>query len=99
MNCNICGSTNLIEGLFSEGGSLGTDAFVPNDESSFKKMLGIGGRKIRSYACVHCGNLQFVVNFSEDDKKRYLEFEGQQASVTEPIEEDDMLAEKSEVSE
>ncbi len=99
MNCNVCGSTNLIEGSISEGGSAGADKFVPNDKSFFKRIFGIGGREIHSYACVHCGSLQFIVDFSEDDKKQYLEFEGQQPSVTELLDEKDVLDEKLETNE
>jgi len=96
MNCNVCGSANLVEGSVSEGGSAGADRFVPNDKSFFKRMLGIGGREIHSYACVHCGNLQFLVDFNEDDKNQYLEFEGGQPSVTE---DSDVFDEKTETSE
>ncbi len=99
MNCNVCGSANLIEGAISEGNSVGANTFVPNDKSFFKRMLGISGRETHSYACVQCGNLQFVVNFSEDDKKQYPEFEAQQSSVTERLDEKDVLDEKSETSE
>lgn len=45
----------------------------------------MGGNKIQSFACVRCGNLQFIVDFSEKDKQRYLEFEGRQPSLMERI--------------
>ena len=99
MNCNVCGSTNLIEGMLSKGGNPSADRFLPNDKPFYKRMLGIGGHEIHSYACIHCGNIQFVVDFTEEDKKQYLEFEGQQSSVTEQLEEKDVLDEKLEVSE
>ncbi len=98
MNCNVCGSANLIEGSISEGGSLGANTFVPGDKSFVERPLG-GGRETHSYACVQCGNLQFTVDFSEDDKKQYLEFEGQQPVIPEPPDENDVLDEKLEVSE
>jgi hypothetical protein len=99
MNCNVCESENLIEGTIMSGSaSAGVYAFVPNDKSIFKRIFGIGGREIHSYACVHCGNLQFVVDFSEDDKKQHLEFEGQPPSVTERLDEKDVLDEKLETS-
>ncbi len=59
--------------------------FVPNYKPLYKKIFGIGGSKILSYACVHCGNLQLMVEFSEKDKTRYIEFEGQQPSLMERI--------------
>ena len=97
MNCNVCGSANLIEGtIVSSAGNAGVYTFVPNNESFFNRMLGAGGRDTHSYACIHCGNLQFTVDFNEEDKKQYLEFEGQQPSVTE---DSDVLGEKLETSE
>ncbi len=99
MNCNFCGSTNLIEGAISAGASVAGNTFMPTDESYFKKMFNAGGREVHSYGCVHCGNLQFIVDFSEDDKKQYLEFEAQQPSVTERLDENDVLGEKLETKE
>ncbi len=100
MNCNVCDSTNLVEGtIVSSDGSAGVYLFTPNDKSFFKRMLGIGGRDTHSHACIHCGNLQFTVDFDEEDKEQYLAFEGQQPSVTEQLEEKDVLDEKMEVSE
>ncbi len=97
MNCNVCGSANLVEGTIdSASGSAGVYTFVPNDKSFFKRMLGIGGRDTHSYACIHCGNLQFTVDFDEEDKKQYLAFEGQQPSVTE---DSDVFDEKLETKE
>ncbi len=97
MNCNVCGSANLVEGtIVSAAGSAGVYTFVPNDKSFFKRMLGIGGRDTHSHACIHCGNLQFTVDFDEEDKKQYLEFEGQQPSVTE---DSDVFDEKLETKE
>ena len=86
MNCNSCGSSNVIEGKIinsSDGGD--ASLFVSNDKSLYKQIFGIGRNKILSFACVHCGNLQFIVEFSEKDKERYKEFEGQQPSLMERI--------------
>lgn len=86
MNCNSCGSSNLIEGTIKESSSGGNvSLFVSKDKPLYKKIFGIGGNKILSFACVHCGNLQQMVEFSEKDKQRYIEFEGQQPSLMERI--------------
>lgn len=89
MICNSCGSSNVIEGTIinsSDGGN--ASLFVPNDKPLYKKIFGFGGSKILSFACVHCGNLQFMVEFSEKDKARYLEFEGRQPALLERINDD-----------
>lgn len=87
MHCNACGSTNVIEGeIRSESGSIGV--FIPKDKSYFKKMFGIGGSKISSFACMHCNNLQFTVNFSEEERSRYVKFEGQQPGILERLNEE-----------
>lgn len=86
MNCNSCGSSNVIEGTIinnSDGGN--ASLFVSNDKPLYKKIFGMGGNKILAFACVRCGNLQFIVDFSEKDKQRYIEFEGQQPSLMERI--------------
>ena len=94
MDCNSCGSSNVIEGTIinsSDGGS--GSLFVSKDKPLYKKIFGIGGNKILSFACVHCGNLQFMVEFSEKDKERYLEFEGQQPGLMERISEESETSE------
>ncbi len=86
MNCNSCGSSNVIEGTISDSNSGGSASlFVSKDKPLYKQIFGIGGNKILSFACVHCGNLQSMVEFSEKDKERYIEFEGQQPSLMERI--------------
>lgn len=86
MNCNSCGSSNVIEGTIIDSDSGGSASlFVSKDKPLYKKILGIGGNKILSFACVHCGNLQLMVEFSEKDKERYVEFEGRQPSLLERI--------------
>jgi predicted nucleic-acid-binding Zn-ribbon protein len=96
MNCNVCGSANLVEGSISAGGNVSVYTFAASDESFFKEMLGVGGRGVHSYACIHCGNLQFTVDFKDEDKRQYLEFESQQPGVAE---DSDVLGEKLETKE
>ncbi len=86
MNCNSCGSSNVIEGTIIESSGGGNASlFVSKDKPLYKKIFGMGGNKILSFACVHCGNLQLMVEFSEKDKARYIEFEGKQPSLLERI--------------
>lgn len=86
MNCNSCGSSNVIEGTIINSGDSGSvSLFVSKDKPLYKKIFGIGGNKVLSFACVHCGNLQLMVEFSEKDKQRYIEFEGRQPSLMERI--------------
>lgn len=86
MICVACGSTNLIEGkILDESG--GTElSFKPLQVSMWKAVFGLGVQEISVYACVHCGHLHLNVNFSDDDKQRYLEFEGQQPDLLKRIE-------------
>ncbi|HEX8920034.1 MAG TPA: hypothetical protein VF766_01065 [Pyrinomonadaceae bacterium] len=84
MKCLACGSGALVEGALTDGS--GTNVFFnPGDIPMLKKMLGIGNRGIRAYACVHCQNLQFAVEFKENDLEKYQQFEGQQPGVLERI--------------
>ena len=78
----------MIEGKIynSDGGGIGN--FIPKDKPYFKKIFGIGGSKISAHACMHCNNLQFMVNFSEEERLRYIKFEGQQPSLLERINEE-----------
>ncbi len=86
MDCIACGSTNLIEGkiLNDEGGT--KLSFKPLEISMWKAVFGIGVQEISAFACVHCGHLHLNVNFSDEDKHRYLEFEGQQPDLLKRIE-------------
>jgi hypothetical protein len=93
MNCNACGSTNLIEGEIRSDDGGGVKSFVPKDKPYIKRVFGIGGSKISAYACIHCSNLQFMVNFSEEDRLRYAKFEGQQPTLLERINEEKDLPE------
>ncbi|MFY9620923.1 MAG: hypothetical protein WAQ99_14015 [Pyrinomonadaceae bacterium] len=45
----------------------------------------MGARKIVSYGCIHCRNLELTVEFNERDFQKYQEFEGQQPGVLERI--------------
>lgn len=85
MKCSACGSTALVEGRLMDNASGGNLAFQPADRSTLRKMLGMGSRKIRSYGCIHCRNLQLAVEFNEEDLQRYQEFDGQQPGVLERI--------------
>lgn len=102
MNCNVCGSENLIKGTImgiTGGNSHGGYGFIPDETPFFKKWFTMSGRKMQSYGCIHCGNLQFLIDFSEEDKQHYLEFHQPPLSVTEPDKDSSMLDEKLEVSE
>ncbi len=102
MNCNVCGSENLIKGtILGVTGSSGSGStgFIPEETSFLKKWFTISGREMQSYGCIHCGNLQFLIDFSEEDKQHYLEFHQPPPSITAPDEDSGMLDEKLEVSE
>lgn len=62
-----------------------TFGFYPSDMPALKRIFMIGSRAVQAYACVHCRNLQFTVDFSEGDLERYQEFEGKQPDVLERI--------------
>lgn len=85
MKCLACGSTNLIEGAITDSGGSTGESFKPKDKSSFLAAFGYGVRKILNFACAHCGNLQFVVDFTDEDKQRYARFEGEQPNLLERI--------------
>ncbi len=88
MNCLACGSSALVPGTVLETSSGGSTAFKLDEVSVWKSMFGVGTRKIRAYGCVHCQHLQFAVEFSEKDKQRYQQFEGEQPGVLERINSD-----------
>jgi len=84
MKCTACGSSSLVVGtIMVADGS--TPGFYPSDAPALKRIFGIGSRPVQAYACVHCRNLQFTVEFSERDLERYQEFEGEQPDVLERI--------------
>jgi len=84
MKCTACGSAALIEGSIRDlyVAPLG---FYPSDVSALKVAFGIGSREVRAYACIHCRNLQLLVDFDESDLERYQQFEGEQPDVLERI--------------
>jgi hypothetical protein len=84
MKCTACGSSSLIEGTIA-GADGSTIGFYASDLPALKRMFCIGSRAIHAYGCVHCGNLQFAVEFNEGDLERYQEFEGEQPDVLERI--------------
>lgn len=85
MKCLACGSAALVSGTLLETSGGGTTAFRIDDIPKWKSMLGIGGRNIRGYGCVHCGHLQLAVEFTDKDRERYQQFEGEQPGVIERI--------------
>lgn len=84
MKCLACGSEAIVDGTIQDtnGGSV---YFRMDDVSMWKSVFGVGTRKVHAYGCVHCGNLQFAVDFSDKDRKRYQQFEGQQPGVLERL--------------
>ena len=80
MKCTACGSSSLVVGTIMVGDG-STPGFIPSDVPALKRIFGIGSRPVQAYACVHCRNLQFTVEFSERDLERYQEFEGEQPDV------------------
>lgn len=85
MKCTVCGSTNLVEGTIV-GYDTADVSFRPRDTSLLKRMFGTGTRRVRAYGCIRCHHLQLAVEFSEEDLRRYQEFEGQQPSILERLE-------------
>lgn len=86
MKCVACGSTNLIEGKVLDEGGGSEMKFKPSEVSMWKAVFGYGVQEISASACVHCGHLHLNVNFSDADRQRYLQFEGQQPDLLRRIE-------------
>lgn len=84
MKCTACGSSSLVVGTIMSADA-STPGFYPSDMPALKRVFGIGSRAVQAYACVHCRNLQFTVEFTKRDLERYQEFEGQQPDVLERI--------------
>jgi hypothetical protein len=74
MKCLACGNSNLVEGTMNWT-SAEKIKFKPSDRSLLQKMLGIGDRSVRAYACVLCRNLQLEIDFTDEDRKRYEEYQ------------------------
>jgi hypothetical protein len=85
MNCSACGSSALVSGTILETSGGGVVAFKADEVSTLKSMFGIGYRKVQAYGCVHCGHLQLAVEFTDEDRKRYQQFDGEQPGVIERI--------------
>jgi hypothetical protein len=84
MHCSACGSPFLVEGELT-GSDGDATKFLPTGESKLKRAFGVGGRRVRVYGCPRCGHMQFAVEFTADDLKKYQSFEGeQQRSAVEP---------------
>ena len=83
MKCVACGSVVLVEGTLLSGGS--PPYFQPVEVSVLKGMFGVGTRSIRAYGCIRCQHLQLAVDFTEEDLKRYQQFEGEQPGVLERL--------------
>jgi hypothetical protein len=62
-----------------------SSGFKPKEYSIWKSMFGVGTREIRAYGCIHCQHLQLAISFSEEDLRRYQQFEGEQPGVLERI--------------
>ncbi len=85
MKCLACGSEAVVGGTLLDTGGGGSVAFKLDDVAVWKSVLGVGTRKVRAYGCVHCQHLQLAVDFSEKDKQRYQQFEGEQPGVLERL--------------
>lgn len=85
MKCIACGSVSLVEGSIVSTGDATASSFKLNDISTWKSLIGKGNRQIKAYGCVNCNHLQLAVDFSIEDRERYLKFEGVQPSVLERL--------------
>jgi len=85
MKCVACGSASLVEGKLVSTTDGGMNVFKLNDVSTWKSIFGLGIRKVNAYGCVNCYHLQLAVDFSDEDRERYRQFEGQQPSVLERL--------------
>jgi hypothetical protein len=94
MNCLACGSEAVVGGTLIETSGGGSVAMKLDDVAAWKSMFGVGTRPVRGYGCVHCGHLQLAVDFSEKDKNRYQQFEGEQPGVLERIASENEKTEK-----
>jgi len=84
MKCSLCGSVNLAEGTLV-GGDEKAARFVFAARSRWKKVLGVGGRKVVALACLHCGGVHQIVQFTDGDREQFAAFEGPQPSVVEEV--------------
>ena len=75
----------MIEGSLMETGGGGGVAFLSNDKSYLKRIFGGGSRNLNAHACLHCSHLELTVEFTDDDRRRYQEFDGPQPGVIDRI--------------
>jgi len=75
----------MVNGSLMEGSGGGEVFFCSDEVSYMKRMLSVGNRKIKAYACLHCSHLELMVEFTEKDRKRYQEFDGPQPGVLDRI--------------
>jgi len=85
MECVRCGAAAIIEGSLMEMSGGGGISFRSNERSLLERFFGGGSRKINAHACLHCSHLELTVEFSEEDRKRYQEFDGPQPNVLDRI--------------
>jgi hypothetical protein len=89
MKCVACGGEGLVEGALASASGTDDVCFRPAGSSYLKLFIGRGSKTVRAYGCVRCGHLQLAVDFGEEDLRRFLEFEGQQPSLLERINEEE----------
>jgi hypothetical protein len=85
MKCIACGSEALVGGTVKDGSGRGTAVFQLDETAAWKTIFGVGVRPIQAHGCAHCGNLQLAVDFSEKDRLRFQQFEGEQPGLLERI--------------
>ena len=89
MKCAACGSAALVQGTLTSSDGHPTK-FKPAGDSKLSRLLGMGGRAVQAYGCTRCGHLQLAVEFSDEDRERYQDFEGEQPrSIVENIQEEE----------
>lgn len=71
----------MVAGSLLEGSGGSDVQFCPDEISYLKRMFWISNRKIKGYACLLCSHLELMVEFTDKDRKKYQEFEGQQPGV------------------
>ncbi len=55
--------------------------FRMDETPLWKSLFGVGTRNVRAYGCVHCQHLQLAVDFTEQDQKKYQQFEREQPGI------------------
>ena len=85
MKCLACGGESLVGGTVYDNSSVGNAVFKLDDVPIWKSLFGLGTRNVRAHGCVHCGHLQLSVDFSEKDRLRIQQFEGEQPGILERL--------------